>query len=24
VAWVCSNGTSIIDWRPGTTFSGAE
>jgi rhodanese-related sulfurtransferase len=24
VAWVCSNGTSIIDWRPGTTFTGAE
>ena len=24
VAWVCKNGTSIIDWRPGTTFSGAE
>jgi len=24
VAWVCTNGTSIIDWRPGTTFSGAE
>ncbi len=24
VAWVCSNGTTIIDWRPGTTFSGAE
>ena len=24
VAWVCNDGTSIIDWRPGTTFSGAE
>lgn len=24
VAWVCSNGTTFIDWRPGTTFSGAE
>lgn len=24
VAWVCQNGTSIIDWRPGTTFTGAE
>lgn len=24
IAWVCSNGTAIIDWRPGTTFSGAE
>jgi rhodanese-related sulfurtransferase len=24
VAWVCSNGMTIIDWRPGTTFSGAE
>lgn len=24
VAWVCSNGRNVIDWRPGTTFSGAE
>jgi rhodanese-related sulfurtransferase len=24
VAWVCSNGVTIVDWRPGTTFSGAE
>lgn len=24
VAWVCRNGMTIIDWRPGTTFSGAE
>ena len=24
IAWVCSNGTTIVDWRPGTTFSGAE
>ncbi|MDP9194564.1 MAG: rhodanese-like domain-containing protein [Acidobacteriota bacterium] len=24
VAWVCAGGASIIDWRPGTTFSGAE
>ncbi|HEY0160536.1 MAG TPA: rhodanese-like domain-containing protein [Thermoanaerobaculia bacterium] len=24
VAWVCENGTSIVDWRPGTTFTGAE
>ncbi|HEX8616756.1 MAG TPA: rhodanese-like domain-containing protein [Thermoanaerobaculia bacterium] len=24
VAWVCSNGTTIVDWRPGTTFTGAE
>lgn len=24
VAWVCKNGTTFIDWRPGTTFSGAE
>lgn len=24
VAWVCTNGTTIIDWRPGTTFTGAE
>jgi rhodanese-related sulfurtransferase len=24
IAWVCSNGRNVIDWRPGTTFSGAE
>jgi rhodanese-related sulfurtransferase len=24
VAWVCSNGVTIVDWRPGTTFTGAE
>jgi rhodanese-related sulfurtransferase len=24
IAWVCGNGTAIVDWRPGTTFSGAE
>ena len=24
VAWVCKNGTAIVDWRPGTTFTGAE
>ncbi|MEA2463011.1 MAG: hypothetical protein QOJ98_758, partial [Acidobacteriota bacterium] len=24
VAWVCSNGVTIVDWRPGTTFNGAE
>jgi rhodanese-related sulfurtransferase len=24
VAWVCSNGTSIVDWRPGSTFTGGE
>lgn len=24
VAWVCTNGPTIIDWRPGVTFSGAE
>src|SRR5688572_21106726 len=24
IAWVCSNGENVIDWRPGTTFSGAE
>lgn len=24
IAWVCSDGQTIIDWRPGTTFSGAE
>lgn len=24
VAWVCTNGATIVDWRPGTTFSGAE
>lgn len=24
IAWVCSNGTTFIDWRPGVTFTGAE
>jgi rhodanese-related sulfurtransferase len=24
VAWVCRNGVTIIDWRPGVTFNGAE
>jgi rhodanese-related sulfurtransferase len=24
VAWVCADGTTIVDWRPGTTFTGAE
>lgn len=24
VAWVCGNGVTIVDWRPGTTFTGAE
>ncbi len=24
VAWVCTNGATIVDWRPGTTFTGAE
>lgn len=24
VAWVCENGTTYVDWRPGVTFSGAE
>jgi len=24
VAWVCSDGVTIIDWRPGVTFTGAE
>ena len=24
VAWVCNDGRAYIDWRPGTTFSGAE
>ncbi|HYK01651.1 MAG TPA: rhodanese-like domain-containing protein [Thermoanaerobaculia bacterium] len=24
VAWVCSNGVTTVDWRPGTTFTGAE
>jgi len=24
VAWVCSNGVTIVDWRPGTAFTGAE
>ncbi len=24
IAWVCSGGKNVIDWRPGTTFTGAE
>ena len=24
IAWVCKNGTTFIDWRPGVTFTGAE
>jgi len=24
VAWVCTDGTTLVDWRPGTTFTGAE
>ncbi len=24
IAWVCADGTTIVDWRPGTTFTGAE
>ena len=24
VAWVCTDGPTVIDWRPGVTFSGAE
>jgi rhodanese-related sulfurtransferase len=24
VAWVCSSGSTFIDWRPGVTFTGAE
>ncbi|HYI13452.1 MAG TPA: rhodanese-like domain-containing protein [Thermoanaerobaculia bacterium] len=24
VAWVCTGGPTVIDWRPGVTFSGAE
>lgn len=24
VAWVCTNGATVVDWRPGVTFSGAE
>lgn len=24
IAWVCGDGRMIIDWRPGTTFTGAE
>jgi rhodanese-related sulfurtransferase len=24
IAWVCTNGPTVIDWRPGVTFSGAE
>lgn len=24
VAWVCEVGPTVVDWRPGTTFTGAE
>ncbi|HEV7764568.1 MAG TPA: rhodanese-like domain-containing protein [Thermoanaerobaculia bacterium] len=24
IAWVCNDGTTYIDWRPGVTFTGAE
>ncbi|HEX2061425.1 MAG TPA: hypothetical protein VHK90_11850, partial [Thermoanaerobaculia bacterium] len=24
VAWVCTNGATVVDWKPGVTFSGAE
>jgi rhodanese-related sulfurtransferase len=24
VAWVCTDGRTLVDWRPGTTFTGAE
>ena len=24
IAWVCTDGATIVDWRPGTTFTGAE
>lgn len=24
IAWVCADGTVVLDWRPGTTFTGAE
>jgi rhodanese-related sulfurtransferase len=24
IAWVCTSGTTYIDWRPGVTFTGAE
>lgn len=24
IAWVCKNGESLVDWRPGVTFTGAE
>lgn len=24
IAWVCTNGPTVIDWRPGVTFNGAE
>lgn len=24
VAWVCTDGPAVVDWRPGVTFSGAE
>lgn len=24
IAWVCSGGETVVDWRPGATFTGAE
>jgi rhodanese-related sulfurtransferase len=24
IAWVCTNGATVVDWKPGVTFSGAE
>lgn len=24
VVWICTGGSTIVDWRPGTTFTGAE
>lgn len=24
IAWVCSGGKTVVDWRPGVTFTGAE
>ncbi len=24
IAWVCTSGESLVDWRPGVTFNGAE
>lgn len=24
IAWVCTGGETVVDWRPGTTFTGAE